>query len=1736
MFKKIVLIVVPIIAVIALIFFFGINSYNSKYTSFQADGHIIAKNSKSTTEKVFFDTDTKYKTIDDNVYLETKGNDSVSIPKESFIHYTDGSISTFSKTVVLDLDGLDTDLYKYYNIFAETIFVRNGSNYSVNYLDNKLNFSNFLLKINDEKYMIIGPKLKLKIGDVEKIIEYSYLEVSYLDGNVIKIENQSVAYQSVDDSVLVEVGDGVIIDLSLKNIYKDKERKISLGEITIDSDDNIEINAEDNKSITGEKISDSEEKTDDNTKGNGSKGNGSSGKENKKPQLPEVNSGVVDTTTNDLEQIVDENARIKDAEFKVIDLDVTANRLRSTIQITDDDAVLDGDINIKIVEYDTNKIVFETNDDSGSNIIEVENEILKPETNYILVLNSDYKKNNVLYNKDFVQKTFVTSAIGVSLDKYFVSDNELQLNVKKSTYSDVISVDLQLLDLSDKVLKTITVPLSDVDNIVSFDGLTNNTTYRVKMYNYIYKDAVIADGFSITKDYITLKRKPSIGTTSFTIDKKEAKFNLMISNMIDSDSGVTSYKYEIYDARTVGDPNATPINVIEKGKNTSISVDVDGVNFERGVPYVFRVAINFNDNEKDYEYYTEFSDVMKIDGVEFPTVRFVKSNVTFERITGDIIIKDDSNTIDVNSGAIITITYTDSVGNSNSFTSSGSLTIPVDVNNLRSNETYSFAVSARVDLQDGNPAIDSCYVGSVIIKTEDPDPFKVEFNSIENTSAAFSINARLVGANNGDTELEADTLTGITFNLYSGSGTSGALVKSVKSVDKDLNAYSSELRTSYYDTSFRIDPNFFGVRNGDLTSEYYTIEITNAYDYTDHKNNLPIIDNLFTVKTEALIPDGPQDPNKAVDFYPVRNREMPSEKRRSDLDDSTIVGYKFRASYDNSKKYALSIHYNIHAMDGTVLDTLDYTIPASGEIEYSTIYVDDGLEPNVSDGGIHRGQTFYISYTIDLDTDYDGRSNLVYPLSGILKSENISPSRQDPIFNFYPSSGDNTKYSWKYTYSDIDHSLVNNRIYAYLDGVEFDSEDITQTDSYKVVTFDHLTPGIFSIYGKYLRVDGENTKQSLITSHYYEGVKTLDFGKIALYPDKNRVIFSFLDYESKPELFEKVSAVKIDFVTSDKTVTLDGLSLKTGNITVNYSLIESLIGKTINPKVTVYYDSGIYGFDNSGDSFAIQQLRSSSEEYVYYYTFANNKFTSSDTADGSYVNFNLNVRDNLLTINDKISGNSNAYPIFISSYGLAYNSSYISPKKLYNVVSTYSDVSSFKFNSIIPGLSILNESGESSISPLINTASVKFTMFGVDNKLKGDKVYVELFKSLDDTATNVVIVDTLEYNISDLNAPITFNNLLPETNYYFKVFGYTMENGEWTKTYLYDVDHQRDGVNYYFKTIGNIGISNLFVKYSASNYNSRHLYVTYDLAQTIGFTYIKYNVYKRTTDENGNLKYDLLKKVTCENDTFFKTKMTKYIDIPNTSGFVTGDTYVVEIQPVLVVNIDGVDTEVFLEKESVLYNFKTLYKPYFSIAQTSTSGSISYRVNVRDYNKTIVNGKYKIQILDDSGIDVTPDDYKGKKYSIFTSNKVFDFNDANLNKKYVFNILYDADFYNDSEKIQSFIYSIDSKTSTSNTISLGKVYADTDVNDPGKILLTFFDSVKLTDAKYIRYSIYDENSFSMDNEYTFVPTLLSTGDVSYYSFKLPEYISAKGVYYVSMQFLDEDSKILAEETVEFRYL
>ena len=102
-------------------------------------------------------------------------------------------------------------------------------------------------------------------------------------------------------------------------------------------------------------------------------------------------------------------------------------------------------------------------------------------------------------------------------------------------------------------------------------------------------------------------------------------------------------------------------------------------------------------------------------------------------------------------------------------------------------------------------------------------------------------------------------------------------------------------------------------------------------------------------------------------------------------------------------------------------------------------------------------------------------------------------------------------------------------------------------------------------------------------------------------------------------------------------------------------------------------------------------------------------------------------------------------------------------------------------------------------------------------------------------------------------------------------------------------------------------------------------------------------------------------------------------------------------------------------------------------------------------------------------------------------------------------------------------------------ISIGNVYADADLSDNTRINLTFFDSSKLSDVTSIRYSIYDNNGYSVDNEASFVPQPMSTGNTNYYLYSIPEAITNEGIYFISIQFFKDD-RVIDETTLEYRLI
>ena len=1728
MIKKVIVIVVPVLVISLLLFLFGYKIQLSLYGNFPIEGHIITHNSKGKVTKYYFESGTRYKKVNNNkIVFEDTDDTEVQVSKETFVHYVDGSVSTLKKAVILDLSTLGDEVFKYYSIFDGTILEKRNNKYVVNGQD--LEFSSFVMKIADNKYLFVADKMNLTIGDEKREINDGYLEITFFDGNITRIENQEISLQNIDSSMMLEIGN-VSLDIQSHTLYYNSIDKLNLSEITIDSDDNIEI----------EKTSDNTDISKEDEEGNT---NDSTSEDQQVPNNPfeGINDGIIDTTQDTTVEIVEENARLKDPEFTVTNLEVGPYRLFSEINIDDQEALLSGDINVKIIETDTNRIVYQNKETSGSSSLEIEVETLMPDTNYILVVNSDYVKNDVTYNRDFVQKTFVTESIGVNLEKNYATTSLLSVLINRSDYSDVRSVTVTLKD-NDQVIKEQIVSFDEGDNQeIYYSDLTYNKAYQVELSNFVYENSIISDSLTIKKEFKTLKRKPTFGSPTFTIDKKNGQFIMNLTSVKDTDNGIVSYRYEVYDARTL-DSSEDPIQIIERDKSGSVELAVNNDTIQRGVPYTFKVVVIFNDNDKEYEYETDYSGVMKMDGVEFPTVRFEQTDVTFEKIEGSIVIVDTGGTINLDDGKIITITYQDSVGNSKTITTSGNLRIPFSVNNLRANETYIISVYGTVNLQDGNPAIDNCYIGSVVVKTEEPDPFTLNYNvNDEDINKAFSITAQLTNKDGVDTTLEASTLTGIRFNIYSGRSTNGTLVTSVRKVDRDLDYYVSDLQKEYYDTTFEIDPTLFGLRNQDMTSEYYTIEVTGAYDYTDYENNLPIENNVITVKTNGFVPDLPANPDQAIEVNVIRNKDA-GDEYRDDLKADTIIGYKIKAGYDNSKRYATSITYQLHdAVTGEVIDTLKYEVPADGSIEYVDFYLEDGTSFGTNDTDFRRGNSYYFTYTAELDRNFDGNPDTIYPTTDdvILRSETISPEKQQPIFMTYLSTSSEGEMIWKYHFEDIDHAVVDNKIYYMIDDQLKGSVNIEtcDTDEYKSLQFNSLSSGYFNSYYEVALIKQEaSINKETLVDQYYEDLYVPSVGTYHLSLETNHVLITFLDYNSNSSFYNRVTSARVLFKVGSKTITKDNLLIDNGSIVIDLADLEDFLGQEITTEIYLNYDNGLGGFEIDADKVSLQTIQTGSQASYYYLLSGNNNLNISDNASGSIYKKTFNFSNQTLNITDYINNSKSTIKFDIDEAGISQNYEYFNVKAIDEVEIPSDGDNTFSFDIIIPGVSLTNGLGELNINTTLISANTRINLYGsTASSIKDNKIYLELYET-NENATESTYLKTMEIDIDDLGKDVVIEGLQAKTNYYFKLYADIKNGDDYVRMQLYDIDAKSNNRNYYFKTLSEIGITDIDISYDASSYENRNLKLTFRLDEIVGYDRLEYTIYKISTNEAGEETYDLV-DYDIDPDVVFRANMTKYIPIPVDCGVEAGNSYYVVITPYTTIELNGEPTDVSLDNRGVIrYDFQPLYSPYIGVSSTIFSDtSVEYRVNVLDYQKAMVGGVYQVEFYDSAGNDITPSKYKDVDYSIKTINNRFELEDLKQGERYTIKIVYMLDQYNNSSKIRLSEKNYQITLIDTEGINIGDVYAYTNLIDQTKINLQFYNSHKLTSIDTIRYSIYNTNGFSADNTVDFVPTLETLDDVSYYSLTLQDNITSYGIYYIQIQFL-KDNNVIAEQSLEYRYV
>ncbi len=1723
-----IIVIIGVIGYGAFLVYKNINLFTKSFTS---DGYAIYLDEKSKANVLPFSkgTDYSYKKYDNRISF-TSSNDNVKVDDSTIIHYQNKNLLLLKNTVGIDLDNIDQNIVFYYNIFKNTEINYNNNRYEIETINtDKVSFGKLLLRVNNNKFLLAGENIKVLFA-TDDIVEFSdYLYFEYSSGSVLRIYNADKYHQTIDDTKII-IGD-IVINLKDKTIEKNNKKYITLSNLIIDNDDNIDVITEEAKT---ENINIKKPNIDkdiiDGTNIN-----------------PGTNSGI-NEGNSDIEETVDEKKVLSPPEFKVTSLELTALKVDATIEISDPDATLVGDVNISIVENATSKIIYEMPLSDGNLYASVSYPNLKPDTEYTLYAKGSYKIDDITYDRSFVSKIFRTESLGVMFTKSYVTNNSIVIDVVKEKYSKVNSVTLGIYDEENKLLdyKELNFNTGNKYEVV-FNELEHNKKYLVIMYDILSSGLIVDDGYNQKENIMTLKNAPKISGLTYSISKIDSSFELDASKVIDEDYGVTGYRYEVFDARS-DISKATPLLVLTKDSLGPVNVKVDENKIHRGVAYTYRLVTEFFDNEKNVEYIDNLGTIMQIDGVAFPTLRFEPSNITWEQINGAIVIDDPS-------GTIMSDTYKIVYKNSIDYYKSEMITaetpknsIPINVRYLRANETYTFDVYASINLQDSNETADETYIGSVKVQTGMPKNLQANFKLNNTLSDAFSIDFNL-SSEDEDASFEASTLSSLTFTLYQGTTTNGKVEVYKKVVDTNQDEYTSTLKSMYFDTSKVIDANFFNSENSDFKQKNYTLVVDEAYDYTGYDSNkINIVNNVFNIEMKDYIPSLPNLDESQIIVNQILNKFSDSFEipYNDELDANTIIGYSVSAKYDNSTENAKYILYHVYRYNHLtneyeLLENLDKKVffNQDGTINDTIFLLDNGTRYDVVDSDkLRRGNSYYFTYEVYIDLDNDGNAETIFPKSidenAVLKSDVIKPKKQEAIFSLYPSSSNSNSFTWKYLVKDVDYVLADNKLYGFINSSLEPSSTptiIPNVEEYQAVTFSNLVQGNNLTISKNERfIKNSDLVTSSLTAQYFYGMIDNASLSYTINAQDNKMSIVLNNLNVNYNSIANIDVVIEPVNQADKerlgSKTIRGSHFSSSEIVVDYIDIKQYIGVEINVSLVVYFDNGITGFDNVSGYSLLQNA--TYDDVGYYYSFQGTRILPAGSAYGNLANMSfdaLNKNINFVTFN----GVRNVLNLKINQTGVMYENNSIIMKNVKSNTIT-SNNSTFKFDYIVPGVSVIKSNNKLNITPLIESVYIDAKIIDSGtNEIRDNKIYIDVFET-DLNGSNSNLIKTITKDVSEFSEHIQVNGLKPKTNYYFIMYTYLYNNetGSYEKKNLYDVDQKVSGVMYNFHTLSDVGISDINVELATTTYRQKTLNIDYSLENVSGFNYIEYTIYKFENDEY------VLSDISLPNSTAFFKKMHLSLDAaPGRNKDLTyGGRYKIKMRPVGIYTLDDEEFELELgtvEQEFVVMDYEN---PFIGITSGKTDNSIYFRVSINDSTNIIVDNKYDAKLLDskDNVIAIIND------VSIFGANRKFEFDESEYNlinnETYTFIVETNVDYNNDGithtkiSKMKYYEYGSD--------LDIGTVVLTRNTTGKNMIDMIFSDSYKIDDVDKITYTITSVNSgFYYSRTDSFVARYDSNNDLYYYTINVDDdNYNPDVVYLVTANFYSDDELV---ESIELDY-
>lgn len=1056
--------------------------FDDKDDVFVKSGYVLNPLS-STSEKYFFGENTGYKeNLSSMIEFVDVDEKTVSVLKDSFLHYDDESISFLKRGALLDLDTLKSNkAVSFYNITKESIIEKKDSGYFIESSAGDVRLVNFMGRISDNKYIVVGD-LSLKLAGNDTAIKGEYFEIVYIEEGIVNIENKNVKYQVTADGTLIHVGNDKVIDLGDKKITVNDVDLMSITSITIDGDENIEIIPKGN---------DEEEDEPSGSEGEGDNQQGTPGENQQPGNEGESGSGEGKPDGEAPEEVV---ISLKNAKTGSTNIDVVFD----VVNAKEDDV-----FKLQVVNLSSGRtvdIVAEVLSD-----VEIKVNLLSPSTKYLFMVVNE--KDNGKY----FQKVLETTGFGIKLEKTFATESSLSYKVTIEEGTDITNAKLTLYKfneetnqnevVTDSYVDSVTGEVVTVEKIVNlssfkenlegeheivYEGLESNMIYTAVLDEFSVASSNFKDVYNITLTSMTLKQVPKFSEMTVTKDVGAGSFDLSLGNITDPDNAIVGYTYVIYDkmddsvaVEPIFQNNASPITVKIGTEDNELRNDTN---------YYYKAIIEYFDNEKYIEYITTDSIIFMMGNDPYITVVPDETRIAHDKLGATIYLTDNSCLVSMPGrkkcgGASTTVVE---VSRINPLTgertpvfnklvefevTDDEIKYDLFVEDLQPGTTYNIEV--RASLNNSNDALvktDLLHTNESkrTITTKSLSTFEVDWKTVKgNDKDVVNATLQLIGDENSGALSPEETLNAVNkviLKFYEGKNNGDLATKipiGEKVIAKNiLIDFKALLYDTIYpvgsETTFKLTKEQLKKMSntGDL-NEYYTISIE-AYTESNYRINL--VKNIYVHKVERSLFDITEVVD--VELTPIShsntNRMFGKYIFPNLKNGATTVGYTVEAEftrelYENQHFIPEKVHFYVYNDKGEKLKF--YILNENNELElvekvtgvlgendgsYLTeIYMDYGTSYETTDDVLRRGNQFLIGYEIEAYDEQD-KTNVFLPVgdynspTGIGCYKSAFVAKETPNTKMYIASSDATSITYAYTVDDPD-----NAVYKELDSENY---------------------------------------------------------------------------------------------------------------------------------------------------------------------------------------------------------------------------------------------------------------------------------------------------------------------------------------------------------------------------------------------------------------------------------------------------------------------------------------------------------------------------------------------------------------------------------------------------------------------------------------------------------------------------------------------------------------------------